>query len=138
MPAPFTGGCRCGAIRYEASAEPIFFGHCHCRDCQYASGGAFSSILAVPVDAFKLTKGAYKKYTVVADSGDEVIRMFCPDCGTPLFSEIQNPPGMWIIKAGSLDDPSWLTPTVNIWCDSAQPWASGIGDLPNFAKEPSG
>jgi len=39
MPAPFTGGCRCGAVRYECTAEPIATIHCHCRDCHWLKPG---------------------------------------------------------------------------------------------------
>ncbi len=49
MPAPFSGGCTCGAIRYECSTEPVVSWQCHCRDCQHASGSAFSAILYVPI-----------------------------------------------------------------------------------------
>jgi hypothetical protein len=51
MKVPFTGGCLCGAIRYECSAEPIVMGNCHCRDCQRATGSAFAAALLVPRNA---------------------------------------------------------------------------------------
>jgi hypothetical protein len=57
MKLPFTGGCACGAIRYEFSAEPIMMGKCHCRDCQHISGGAFVPFVIVPSEAFRLTRG---------------------------------------------------------------------------------
>lgn len=136
MTTPFEGGCRCGRIRYRSSAEPLFFGHCHCRDCQYASGTGFSSVLAVPTDAFEVTQGTYKAFDVEAESGAVVSRKFCPHCGTPLFSELKASPGIWIIKAGSLDDPSWLKPAMHIWCESSQPWAPTADDLPHFGKNP--
>ena len=136
MTAPFQGGCRCGGIRYEVSAEPVFAGHCHCRDCQYASGGPFATVLGVPKAAFSLLQGAYAEYEIEAESGNHVSRKFCPTCGTPLFSELKANPEFWIVKAGTLDDPSWLAPTMQIWCDSAQPWAPMAEDLPTFGKNP--
>ena len=57
MEIPFTGGCACGAIRYECSAEPIMMFKCHCRDCQQVTGGGFVAGLLVPASAFRLTKG---------------------------------------------------------------------------------
>ena len=131
MTAPFEGGCLCGAVRYKCSAEPIFFGHCHCRDCQHASGGAFSSVLAVPKKAFELTKGEYN------ESGGKVSRKFCPTCGAPLFSELVGNEQIWIIKAATLDDPSWLEPGAHIWTCSSQPWAPMGDELPQFEKDPS-
>ncbi|MDA0338427.1 MAG: GFA family protein, partial [Proteobacteria bacterium] len=112
-------------------------GHCHCRDCQYASGGGFSSIVAVPTGAFEITKGEYKSFDLEAESGNTVSRKFCGNCGSPLFSELEAQPGMWIIKAGSLDDPGWLKPVMHIRCGSGQPWAPS-DDLPHFDKNPPG
>ena len=56
--ATFAGGCACGAIRYECSAEPVLSFNCHCRDCQRAGGGAFAPILIVPKAGFELVKGS--------------------------------------------------------------------------------
>jgi len=122
MVAPFEGGCRCGAVRYAVAAEPIAVMDCHCRDCQYASGGACTTAVVVPAAAFRLSKGTPRRYTVQGDSGREVTRGFCETCGAPLFSE---PPGgvMVVVKAGSLDDPSWLVVRGAIYTKSAQPWA---------------
>lgn len=133
---PIAGGCRCGKIRYQLEAEPIFSGHCHCRDCQYASGTGFSSVLAVPTASFQLLKGAPKAYDVVAESGNTVSRKFCPDCGTPLFSELTAAPDIWIVKAGSLDNPGILRPSMHIWCDSSQPWMPSEDGLPHFPRNP--
>ena len=58
LATPFSGGCACGAIRYECTAEPVLMFHCHCRDCQRASGGPYSSYVIVPADAFKLLQGS--------------------------------------------------------------------------------
>jgi len=54
---PITGGCACGAIRYEVTAEPIVTFNCHCRDCQKTTGGAYTPVFYVPVNAFKITQG---------------------------------------------------------------------------------
>jgi hypothetical protein len=135
MAAPFQGGCRCGAVRYEVSAEPFAVMNCHCRDCQYASGGGFSTAVVVPAAAFKLTKGTPRRHTVTADSGNDLTRSFCGDCGSPLFSE---PPGgqVWVVKAGSLDDPSWLKMSGALYTSSAQPWAHIDANLVQFEKLP--
>ncbi len=72
MPTPFSGGCACGAIRYECSAEPLLSFNCHCRDCQRASGSAFASVLMAPREAFKVLRGAPKFHRVTGDSGNPV------------------------------------------------------------------
>jgi len=137
MVAPFQGGCRCGAIRYEVSAEPFAVMNCHCRDCQYASGGGFSTVAIIPAAAFKLTKGTAKRFTVKGDSGQDVTRSFCETCGTPMFSE---PPGgaIWVLKVATLDDPSWLKMSGALYIKSAQPWAHIDENLLKFDRMPPG
>jgi len=135
MATPFTGGCMCGAVRYECSAEPLMSGNCHCRDCQRASGGAFVSALFVPKNALKIT-GEVKYYDVKGDSGNIISRGFCPNCGARLFGKPAAVPDLMGIVAGSLDDPSWYRPAMDIYTDSAQPWDYMNPDLPKFPKMP--
>ncbi|MFQ4144746.1 GFA family protein [Chlorogloeopsis sp. ULAP02] len=134
MAIKFTGGCLCGAVRYECSAEPIAMGNCHCRDCQRATGTAYASGLLVPQSAVTIT-GEVKYYEVIGDSGNIVGRGFCPNCGSRLFSKPPIPEFMGIM-AGSLDDPSWFRPTMDIYTASAQPWDYMNPDLPKIAKMP--
>jgi len=136
MPAPFAGGCRCGAIRYECSAEPFMAAYCHCRDCQFASGGAYATFIMVPTAAVTVVRGEPVAYQVDAESGSTVTRKFCGTCGTPLFSELGMNPALYVIKAGSLDDASWVQPGMHIWTGSAQPWAIPDDGLPRFEKNP--
>lgn len=136
MSAPFQGGCRCGAVRYECTSEPLFAGHCHCRDCQYASGGPFATVVLVSAPSLRLLRGEVRSFDVVAESGSTVSRKFCPTCGTPLFSALAGPAPLVAIKAGSLDDPSWVKPAAEIWTASAQPWAPHGEGLPRIPKNP--
>ena len=135
MATPFTGGCMCGAVRYECSAEPVMAGNCHCRDCQRASGGAFVSALAVPRNALTIT-GEVKYYDVKGDSGNTVSRGFCPNCGARLFGRPAVASDLIVIMAGSLDDPSWYKPGMDFYTASAQPWDHMNPDLPKFPKMP--
>ena len=135
MSAPFTGGCACGAIRYECTAEPLFMGNCHCRECQRLSGGAHTSTLMVPVDAVKIT-GEVKYHERTGDSGNTVRKGFCPTCGSPLFSWPTILGDKMGIRVGSLDDPSWFRPSANIWTSSSQPWTVMDPDLPQHPKMP--
>jgi hypothetical protein len=135
MSTLFTGGCICGAVRYECSAEPVMAGNCHCRDCQKAGGGAFASALAVPTAALKIT-GEVKYYDTKGDSGHMVSRGFCPNCGARLFGKPKAMPDLTAILAGSLDDPSWYRPGMDIYTASAQPWAYMNPDLAKFSKMP--
>lgn len=139
MATPFSGGCACGAIRYECSAEPLLSFNCHCRDCQRASGSAYASILSVPVAAFTLTKGTPKYHRVTGDSGNTLDRGFCPECGSPVVIEAQRAStyGLISLWAASLDDPSWFRPTMDIFVVSAQPWDYMNPALRKLERTPS-
>ncbi|GAX41937.1 glutathione-dependent formaldehyde-activating GFA [Tolypothrix sp. NIES-4075] len=134
MGIKFTGGCLCGAVRYECSAEPLAMANCHCRDCQRATGSAYASALLVSQSAVTIT-GDVKYYDAIADSGSIVGRGFCPNCGSRLFSKPPIPEFMGIM-AGSLDDPSWFRPVMDIYTSKAQPWDYMNPDLHKFAKMP--
>ena len=129
------GGCACGAVRYECEGEPVLAAHCHCRDCQRASGAAMSTVFAVPRAAFRRV-GLTSTYATTGDSGNPVVRHFCADCGSPLFTDVNVLPDLQFVRAASLDDPAAVSPTMHIYCDSAQPWGKPLDDLPHFAKMP--
>jgi len=135
MSTSFTGGCMCGAIRYECTVEPIAMGKCHCRDCQRATGSAFAPALIVPRSALTIT-GEVKYYEGIGDSGSIVGRGFCPTCGSRLFGKPVTRPDLISIMAGSLDDPSWFVPAMDIYTTSAQQWDVMNPDLPKFPQMP--
>ena len=116
-----TGGCLCGKIRYEADAEWFLAIRCHCRDCQYVSGGEPTAAFSVALGALRV-QGEPRVYRSKADSGVAVFRSFCADCGTPLFAGNERDAEFVAIKLGSLDDPSKYAPAGHIWTSSAQPW----------------
>jgi hypothetical protein len=138
MPTLLTGGCACGAIRYQCSGEPLLALNCHCRDCQRASGTAFVAILRMPAAGFAVTKGEPKFYTVTGNSGNTVSRGFCPACGSPLFSRLSGTPDFVGIRVGSLDDPSHYRAVMDIFVASAQPWDHMNPELPKFSGYPQG
>lgn len=135
MPAAFSGGCACGAVRYKCTVEPLVSWTCHCRDCQQASGSAFSALLYVPQVALTST-GASQEYTVTAPSGRTVSREFCAECGSPVFLKAGVRPNMIGVWAGSLDDPSWYRPQAAIWVASAQPWDTLHPTIRQFRQGP--
>lgn len=136
MAAPFSGGCACGAIRYECAAEPLLFLNCHCRDCQRETGSAFAPILAVPKTAFTITHGSPQYFALTADSGQTTKRAFCAACGSPLFGLPGSVPDLVTIRVGSLDDPSEFRPSQDIYTASAQPWDSMDPALPKCSRMP--
>jgi hypothetical protein len=118
-----TGGCLCGAIRYSISAPITELRACHCVDCQRASGAHGAVVAFVRRDSFTLQQGTPKRYAKKADSGRTLIRYFCGDCGSSLYSHRENMPEVIGVRAGTLDDSSDLKITAHIWTQSAAPWS---------------
>src|SRR5260370_42045497 len=131
------GGCLCGKIRYSAEADPVFTAVCHCRNCQKQAGTAYSIIVAVPAPTLSVT-GPLTTFNDTGDSGKPVHRKCCPDCGSPITTDVDAVPGMVFIKAGTLDETSWLKPTMEIYCSSAQGWIPPWTSTQKFAKGPRG
>ena len=117
-----TGGCQCGAVRYEISSPPVELYVCHCRECQKQSSSAFGISAIFRRSDFRLTQGAVKSWTRDADSGGRVKCNFCPDCGSRLWHEDGDALETTVsVKAGSLDRPIDLTNAVHIWTSRKLP-----------------
>lgn len=98
------GGCYCGALRYKATGEALFKGQCHCRECQYISGGNPNVVMGMPEAGFTYTKGSAKQHRR-SDLPNPVTREFCADCGTHLLTRSPAAPGVVLLKVGTFDDP---------------------------------
>ncbi len=129
------GGCLCGAVRYQTNAQPAFAGHCYCTSCRKESGGGHVTVAAVPDPTLKIT-GSTSSYTQPGDSGQPVERTFCSRCGTMLYSRPAAYAGMTLLRAGTLDNPSQVTPSVNIFVRSAVAWDPPSPALPSFPGAP--
>jgi len=121
MAAKLSGGCACGAIRYETSADPVVMLNCHCRDCQRASGAAYAAIMVVPKSAVQM-QGEPRYHRIVGKGGKAVERGFCTNCGNPVVARLERMPDLIGLQAGSLDDPAQYRPAMDIFTDSAPPW----------------
>jgi hypothetical protein len=134
---PITGGCACGAIRYEITVEPNMM-KCHCRDCQHVTGGPFAPALVAPREAFRLTRGQLRYHFTASLAGGKHKRGFCPDCGSRLTgAENEAGDSPWVgVLAGSLDDPSWFKPRMDIFVSDAQPWDQMDPAIPKFDQYP--
>ncbi len=133
-----SGGCLCGAVRYECEGEPQFALQCHCRDCQRASGAPHVAAVRVPSSGFRIVRGAPKHYRATADSGNEVTRIFCSECGTPLYVQVATRTDIVGVRVCTFDDPSWFRPDANIFAKSAQPWDHMDPSVPRFDVYPTG
>lgn len=134
--ADIKGSCRCGRVSYASSADPVFVGLCHCRTCQKSTGTAYATVLAVPAASLTVT-GTTKRFDDTGDTGSATHREFCPECGSTVTQSADIMPGLTMVPVGSLDDPASVKPAMQIYCDSALPWAVLGGDTQSFPKMPS-
>ena len=130
------GGCLCGQVRYSADTDPAFVGVCHCKNCQKQAGTAFSVVIGIAKSALSI-QGHVKTCHDTGDSGQPVLRKFCPECGSPVITDVSAMPALTFLKAGTLDDTSWINPTMHIYCDSAQVWYPMPETSQRFSKGPS-
>jgi len=132
-----SGHCLCGKVSFEGRVSSVdgIAVHCHCKDCQRATGSGFATVVAVPEDNLRV-QGKPAAFSVTGASGGEVSREFCRDCGSPMFTRAKLSPGLRFIKAGVLDDSSWVTPAMACWTDSREAWCVIDPDMPGVAQNP--
>ncbi len=125
-----TGQCLCGAVHYEVDIpeKPVYAGLCHCRDCQRYTGTAFASSVMVAKADMKL-EGDLKFFGVETERGSVMERGFCPDCGSNVLCRSDAWPDMYVLSAGTLDDPSIYQPRMNIFTRSAMDHVWCMNDL---------
>jgi hypothetical protein len=129
------GGCYCGQLRYKAEGEPMMKGQCHCRECQFISGGDVNVFIAMPIAGFTYTEGTPKTFSR-SDLETPVTREFCANCGTHIVSR---PPGFpaVIIKVGTLDDPkAYGDPKMAIYTIDKQSFHHIPEGMPAFERLP--
>ena len=117
----YTGGCSCGAVRYEIAAEPVRSFQCQCRDCQRDTGAGHASVAVFPRAAMQVT-GEVAEHLRSADSGAAKRKGFCGQCGSPLYNTPQNVPDMIGVYIGTLDDPSAFRPQIVMFASRGHDW----------------
>jgi hypothetical protein len=124
----------CGAVSYRLAGDPMVVRICWCRDCQRLS--ANGSANAIVATAALAIEGHTAEFTSTADSGNAIRRRFCPQCGSHLFANSAARPQFTAIRIGTLDDPSSMRPTLNMWSASAPAWACLDSALQRFDGQP--
>jgi hypothetical protein len=137
MPAPYTGGCLCGAVRYRIEGEPLTLYACHCTDCQRRTGSGFAMSLVVRNDGYVVETGAPVPYAATLADGRTKRGRMCAACGTRLWGEPVAAASFVVFQPGTLDDTSWLRPVAHIWTRSAQPWVTFATDARVYATQPA-
>jgi hypothetical protein len=139
IPLPLSGGCQCGAVRYEIAAAPLSVYACHCRDCQRQTGAAFALSMVVPRAAIRITQGTPHRWLRPGSetaSGTPSDCLFCGACGARLYHLPSRNPEVAVVKPGTLDDTRWLAPVGHIWTESAQPWVAIPAGGVTFPRQP--
>jgi hypothetical protein len=125
-----TGGCYCGAVRYEASGAPFNPTNCHCSICRRTTGAPFVAWFSAPRGAFRIVRGS----PVAFRSTPTATRTFCGRCGTQLTFAADDAPEEIDITTASLDDPNAMPPKNHIWTASRLGWIR-LGDgLPEYRE----
>jgi hypothetical protein len=130
-----TGGCACGAIRYEVTCEPLAVYACHCTECQRQSSSAFALAAPVPRASYRITQGDLGVWSRVNSRGITVRSWFCRSCATRIYGD-RDDRATINIRAGTLDDTRWIERVAHLWTRSKQPWLHLDPDEPAHPSQP--
>jgi hypothetical protein len=128
-----TGGCLCGAVRYEARGEPFAGGVCHCVTCRRASGAPMVAWFSQKLADFTLT-GLLTTYR----SSEHATRRFCPACGSQVLFDDDRYPDEIDVSISTLDDPNAVAPEFHIWVRSKLAWIKPADGLPQYLESSRG
>ena len=131
-----TGGCYCGEVRYEVDGPQEAAFQCHCRECQYLTGGNANIVVVFAESDFRYTKGLASSFAR-SDLENPVTRHFCGACGTGIGSRSPSRPNSMIVKVGTLDDPGEYQAQAAIFTCDRQAYHYIPNNLPSFDKRPS-
>ena len=134
---PLEGGCHCGALRYEVRAAPSMIYNCHCKFCQKISGSAFNVSVTIQESSFAFTKGEPARIEWKSDAGTIRFGWLCGVCGSRIAQGSRPSKGVLSLRAGTLDDTSWIEPVGDIWTNSAQPWVRFVEGGLRAEKQPA-
>ncbi len=128
-----TGGCACGAVRYEIDAAPIFVNNCHCTLCQRQTGSTSVVNMFVEGDRLHQRSGETTRHVVKTGSGGDHVIVRCAGCGTALWSFYPRMGELGAgVRAGTLDDPGAVTPDAAIFVADRMPWVTLPEGIPHF------
>ncbi|WP_040629041.1 GFA family protein [Microbulbifer variabilis] len=130
-----SGECLCGAVSYTCDSDAVMAGHCQCTDCQKISGAGHISNIAVPKDSLNIS-GKLTYHEKYAESGNLIIRGFCPHCGSHISAENSGMPQFEFLRAGTLHDLEKFRPSMVVYSGSGASWDYMDPDLSKFEKMP--
>lgn len=126
-----SGGCQCGAMRYQFDAPLQDIAHCHCSVCRRSSGGIVTTWITVPLASFAWLKGEARQYA----SSPSCTRYFCADCGAQLALFTSLSSDTLDVTIATLDHPERAPADRHIWVQSRLPWLQLDPELPDEQQE---
>ena len=126
----YKGSCLCGHIEYQVSSSLSDFGYCHCTSCRKASGSAHGANAGIQKSDFSLSdpKSSLREY----ESSPGKFRVFCSNCGSPIYAYLARTPNIIRIRLGSLDTSFTEHAKAHTFVGDKAPWEVIHGDLPQF------
>ncbi len=130
-----SGRCLCGNVSYSGEGNPLFQVKCYCTDCRKSSAAGHAAMMGFPCEAVAIG-GETREFHSKADSGTDVVRAFCPNCGTGIYSKNAAMPHLIFLRASTLDDPGLFAPQLVVWAARAPSWDPVTQGVPTFAEGP--
>ena len=130
----YSGGCFCGAVRYEASGSPRTLCYCHCESCRRAAGSPLVAWGTFDRGSFRVTRGTLAEFR----SSKPVVRGFCASCGSCLTYRHETRADEIDVTLATLDDVGQLAPRMHVWVADKLPWVRIEDGLPQFPGTASG
>jgi hypothetical protein len=127
-----TGGCLCGAIRFEVRGSPLSSDYCHCRMCQQSSGSVLTTWADFDKQAFRCTQGEITYYR----SSEFAERGFCGNCGSNLVFRLLEGDRV-TVATGSFDRPEAFPMGAHCGIESQVPWLKIDDALPRKTTKES-
>ena len=131
------GACHCGFITIEGEADPEKTQICHCTDCQTGTGSAFRVSVPVPGASFKMSGQPTRYLKTTADSGNPRVQVFCPRCGSPIYSTTpgEGPQPSYTVRVGILHQRAQFMPKRQNWFRSARSWVTSMDGIHKNQKQ---
>jgi hypothetical protein len=124
-----TGGCCCGAVRYEGIELPYNVTHCHCIDCRRSSGAAFVTWASFSRNRFRFSQGQPQQFC-----WEGRLRGFCARCGTSLTFLARAEADEIDVTVSSFDQPEAVLPVGHTWVEDRLAWIHLADGLPTYAQ----
>jgi len=135
MKTKYTGKCLCGNVTYVADGQPIVVAQCHCEECRRLSGTGHTVCAMFISDAVTLGV-TLSEFRYSSGKNSEVTKVFCANCGSPIYGKNTRIPGRLTLTLGTMDDASGLDVEVVIFEREKPHWDQIGQDVVSFATQP--